>query len=215
LGPFSWVGRVFAHLSRPNWHDLRTTRASGRFSIGGMDRESAIRPHIEGQLHTRFLDREMARLAQRQHGVVARRQLLAIGMGSGAIGVRLERGQLHELYRGVYVVGVRRISRKGRCMAAVLASGPGAVLSHRSAAGLWLLLPSAAGKIDVTCSAVQVRRDGIIGHRSHLADDEWLVRDEIPVTSPFRTIFDLAAVLKLRELEWALRGMTLRRRSWP
>jgi very-short-patch-repair endonuclease len=145
----------------------------------------------------------MARLARRQLGVVARRQLLTMGMGGGAIDLRLKRGRLHELHRGVYVVGVRRISRKGRWMGAVLASGSEAVLSHRSAGHLWRLLSPAAGKIDVTCSVVQVRRVGIVGHRSLLAEDEWLLHDGIPVTSPFRTIFDLAAIAEMRELERA------------
>ncbi|MFP5406471.1 MAG: type IV toxin-antitoxin system AbiEi family antitoxin domain-containing protein, partial [Gammaproteobacteria bacterium] len=181
----------------------RATRASCPFTIAGMAGESAIRPHIEGQLHTRFLDQAIARLALGQHGVVARRQLLAIGMGSGAITVRLERGQLHELHRGVYVVGFRRISQKVRWMAAVLASGDGAVLSHCSAARLWRLIPPKVERIDVTAPGRQVRREGIEAHRGRLQEDEWLVRDGIPVTSPFRTIFDLAAVLKMRELERA------------
>ncbi|HWN73444.1 MAG TPA: type IV toxin-antitoxin system AbiEi family antitoxin domain-containing protein, partial [Solirubrobacterales bacterium] len=145
----------------------------------------------------------MAEVAQRQHGVVGRKQLLDLGMGRRAIVGRLERGQLHEVFRGVYVVGVRRISRRGRWMAAVLACGEGAVLSHRSAARLWRLLPPAAEWVDVTCSASQIGRKGIAGHRSMLRNDEWLVEDEIPVTSPFRTVFDLAAVVKMRELERA------------
>jgi hypothetical protein len=88
-------------------------------------------------------------------------------------------------------------------MAAVLASGTEAVLSHRSAGCFWRLLPPATGKTDVTGPGVQVRRGGIVGHRSQLQVDEWLVRDGIPVTSPFRTIFDLAAVVEMRELERA------------
>jgi very-short-patch-repair endonuclease len=186
-----------------NRHKARATRAPRPFSIGGMNRESAIRPHIEGQLHTRFLDREIARLAQGQHGVVARRQLLAMGMGSGAIAVRLERGQLHELHRGVYVVGFRRITTRGRWMAAILAAGPGAVLSHRSAARLWRLMPPRAERIDVAAPDRQVRREGIEAHRCQVRDDEWLVRDGIPATSPIRTIFDLAAMVPMRELERA------------
>lgn len=142
-------------------------------------------------------------MAQRQHAVVSRAQLLGLGMGRRAIVGRLERGQLHEVFRGVYVVGVRRISKRGRWMAAVLACGEGAVLSHRSAGCLWRILPPSAEWVDVTCHRSEVERRGIRGHRSPLQDDEWLVTDGIPVTSPFRTIFDLAAVLKLRELERA------------
>lgn len=98
-------------------------------------------------------------------------------------------------------------------MAAVLACGEGAVLSHRSAGRLWGLLPPAAELIDVTCPSAQIARKGIVGHRSAIADDEWLVKDGIPVTGPFRTIFDLAAVLRQRELERAwhealVRGLT-------
>jgi len=88
-------------------------------------------------------------------------------------------------------------------MAAVLAAGEGAVLSHRSAGRLWGILPPGGGWIDVTRARGELERQGIAGHRSRLRDDEWLVRDGIPVTSPFRTVFDLAAVLKLRELERA------------
>ncbi|MGN6558389.1 MAG: hypothetical protein ACTHLH_10320, partial [Solirubrobacterales bacterium] len=88
-------------------------------------------------------------------------------------------------------------------MAAVLACGEEAVLSHRSAARLWRLLPPAAERVDVTCPASRIERKGIVGHRSVLQGDEWLVEDGIPVTSPLRTVFDLAAVVKMRELERA------------
>lgn len=88
-------------------------------------------------------------------------------------------------------------------MAAVLAAGEGAVLSHRSAARFWRLIPPAAEWVDVTCPKGELKRDGIVGHRSRPRDDEWLVEDGIPVTSPFRTIFDLAAVVGKRELERA------------
>jgi hypothetical protein len=135
--------------------------------------------------------------------VVGRRQLLALGLGRRTIVGRLERGQLHEVYRGVYVVGVRRISTRGRWMAAVLAAGEGAVLSHHSAGRLWRLLPPAAGCVEVTRRRGELEREGIVGHRSPLRDDEWLVEDGIPVTSPFRTVFDLASVLDKRGLERA------------
>lgn len=89
-------------------------------------------------------------------------------------------------------------------MAAALASGEGALLSHRSAARLWRLLPLASERIDVTCPVGRVvRRKGIASRQSVVRDDEWLVKDGIPVTSPFRTIFDLAAVAEMRELERA------------
>ena len=114
---------------------------------------------------------------------------------------RLEQGRMHELHRGVYVVGVRRISRKGRWMAAVLACGHDAVLSHRSAARLWGILPPASEWVDVTRPDRRVRRDGIVSHRGSVPADERGVVDGIPVTSVFRTVFDLAAVLDRRGVE--------------
>jgi very-short-patch-repair endonuclease len=89
-------------------------------------------------------------------------------------------------------------------MAAVLTGGPGALLSHRSAARLWRLLPPASERVEITCHpSTRVRRNGIVSRRSIVADDEWLMKDGIPVTSPFRTIFDMAAIAGMRELERA------------
>lgn len=154
----------------------------------------------------------MAGFARRQHGVVARRQLLEIGISGRAIDRRRERGQLHEVFRGVYVFGSRRISRRGRWMAAVLAAGEGALLSHRSAGRLWRLLPPATESIDMTCPPGRiVRRKGVISHELVVADDEREVVDGIPVTAAFRTIFDLAAVLTMRELERAWHEALVRR----
>lgn len=153
----------------------------------------------------------IARLAQAQHRVVARRQLLERGMGKKAIDGRLQRGQLHEYQRGVYVVGVRRISRKGRWMAAVLAAGEGALLSHQSAARLWRIMPPAAERVDITCPPGRiVRRKGIVSHESEIEEDESGSVDGIPVTSPFRTVFDLAALLDLRGLERAFHEAEVR-----
>lgn len=132
-------------------------------------------------------------------------------MGPKAIDSRIQRGRLHEYLRGVYVVGARRISRRGRWMAAVLAAGEGALLSHRSAGRLWRLIPPAAERMDVTCPPGRViRRKGIVSHEAGVADDERTVVDGIPVTSPFRTIFDLAAVLDLRALERVLHEAEVR-----
>lgn len=170
-----------------------------------MNGEPMIDPRIGGKTSARSWDQEIARLAGQQHGVVARRQLLEMGMGRKAIDGRLQRGRLHEYSRGLYVVGARRISRRGRWMAAVLAAGDGSLLSHRSAARLWGVIPPAAEWIDVTCPPGRVvRRSGIVSHESVVADDERTVVDGIPVTSVFRTIFDFAAVASLREVERAV-----------
>lgn len=123
----------------------------------------AIEHPIGAGSSAREKDRWVAELAKQQHGVVARVQLLGLGLSRRAIGLRVERGLLHEVFFGVYVFGARRISKKGRWMAAVLASGEGAVLSHRSAARVWRLLPPGAEVIEVTCPPGRVvRRKGIV-----------------------------------------------------
>jgi very-short-patch-repair endonuclease len=169
-----------------------------------MANEVAIE-HLRGVgSSAREREQAMAALARTQHGVVVRRQLLALGFSRRQITGGLQRGRLHELSLGVYVVGVRRISRRGRWMAAVLAAGDDGLLSHRSSGRLWRLLPPADEWIDVTSPPGRVvRREGIVAHESVVAPDERVVVDRIPVTSPFRTVFDLAAVLDRRGLERA------------
>ena len=132
-------------------------------------------------------------------------------MGRRAIAVRIDRDQLHRLHAGVYKVGYRRVSRAGWWMAAVLASGSDACLSHRSPARLWRLMPLGAEWAEVTCPPPRrARRNGIVCHEGVIAEDEQVVVDGIPVTSPFRTIFDLAGMLDLRELERALHEAEVR-----
>jgi very-short-patch-repair endonuclease len=187
-----------------SWHEVRATGVPVCRSLGEVENETAIE-HLTGvESSARERDRAMGELARRQHGVVTRGQLLGLGMGRGAVGERLRRGQLHEVFRGIYVFGTRRINRRGRWMAAVLAAGQGAALSHRSAARLWHLMPAAAEWPEVSCPPGRiVRREGIVSHEIALREDECLIEDGIPVTSPFRTIFDLAAVVGKRELERA------------
>ena len=98
------------------------------------------------------LDRErrINRLAAGQHGEVSRAQLLDLGLGAGAIEHRVRTGRLSPSRRGVYSVGVSPPSRERRWMAALLACGPGAVLSHLSAAALWELRPVDPVVIDVS-----------------------------------------------------------------
>src|SRR6476659_7773594 len=157
-----------------------------------------------GNLPPRSWDAGVAELARGQHGVVGRAQLLELGMGRRAIEARVTRGALHRVHAGVYKVGYRRINRKGRWMAAVLASGPGALLSHRSAARLWSLLPPGDEWPEVTTErGRRSRRQGIVAHEAVVPEDERKVVDGIPVTSPFRTVFDLAAVLDRRGVERA------------
>lgn len=137
----------------------------------------------------------MAALARRQHGVVARRQLLALGLSLDAIDHRVERGRLHPLHRGVYAVGHRKLPRAGAWMAAVLAGGESAVLSHRSAAALWGIRDTAGRSTEVTAPTHRRRRSGLVVHQAKLPADEVTVHDAIPVTTPARTLLDLAALL--------------------
>jgi very-short-patch-repair endonuclease len=152
------------------------------------------------------LDRAVAALAMRQHGVVARRQLEALGLGRGAVAHRITVGRLHAVHRGVYAVGHRRLSGRGHWMAAVLACGSGAALSHASAAALWELRPSEAPLVDVAVRAGAGRTlAGVRAHRlGGLRDDEVTAVDAIPVTTVARTLLDLAAVVPRRGLERTL-----------
>jgi very-short-patch-repair endonuclease len=136
----------------------------------------------------------VARIARDQHGVVARRQLKALGLNGGAIGWHLRTGRLHVIHRGVYAVGRSTLDRHGQWMAAVLAYGDDAVLSHRSAGALWGILQP-RGPVDVTSPSGRHGRSRIKLHRVALAGDEQTVRDRIPTTSVARTILDLAVVL--------------------
>jgi predicted transcriptional regulator of viral defense system len=156
---------------------------------------------IHGESHP--LDRLLANLAARQHGVVARRQLLKLGFGEGAIDHRLLTGRLHAVHQGIHAVGHTALTREGFLMAAVLACGEGAVLSHRNAAELWGVGSAARSDIDVTTvSRGRKPRRGIAPHqvrRLHRADRT--IRDGIPVTTLARTFLDNAEVLNRRQLE--------------
>ncbi len=141
---------------------------------------------------THGIDAEVARLAERQHGVVARAQLAGLGMGREAIGRRLRSGRLYRLHEGVYAVGHRVLSQRAHWMAAVLACGPGAVLSHGSAAALWGIRDGHSGPTDVTSPRKSRSQRRIRRHHSRLPADEVTIRDGIPVTTAPRTIFNLA-----------------------
>jgi very-short-patch-repair endonuclease len=149
----------------------------------------------------------VAALAGRQHGVVARSQLAALGLGSNAIDGWIRRGKLHRIHPGVYAVGHTAITQRGRWMAAVLASGDGAVLSHRSATALWGIWGSGAGETHVTVPRKTRSRRSIRRHFGVLPRDEVTVVDGIPVTSAARAVLDLAADKGRAAAETALREM--------
>ena len=141
--------------------------------------------------------------------MVSRSQLLEAGVTGNGIEHRLAIGRLHLLYRGVYAVGHQLLPREAYWLAAVLASGRGAVLSHWSAAALWRIRPNARSIIDITSPQKSRSWKGIKRHHKPVPDDERTLHEGIPVTSAARTILDLAATesvdlveAMLRELEY-------------
>ncbi len=169
-----------------------------------MAAETDIEHPCGAKCSSRAVDRVIAELAEVQHGVVGRRQLLAAAVSRRQIGVRLSRGSIHPIHHGVYAVGHKRVSLEGKWTAAVLACGRGATLSHRSAAQLWGLLSHSSGFPEVTRPGSYRGRAGIVMHRVLLPADERTVVDGIPVTTVPRTIFDLAAERDRRQVERAL-----------
>ncbi|MGE0066475.1 MAG: type IV toxin-antitoxin system AbiEi family antitoxin domain-containing protein [Solirubrobacterales bacterium] len=137
-------------------------------------------------------------LARRQHFVVTRAQLLELGLSQGAIRHRLDSGRLHRIASGVYAVGRPQLTREGEWMGAVIACGEGAMLSHRSAASLWDMLPDRDGPIDVLIPAhrrvgrphIRVHRRAAGNGRPSLPSRTWR---RIPVTDPVETLADLAS----------------------
>src|SRR5262245_55035202 len=144
-------------------------------------------------------------LARRQHGVITRQQLIDLRFSSDAIKHRLTAGRLHGLFRGVYAVGRPEVSREGWWMAAVLACGEGAVLSHRSAGELWGIHNGRPPEIEVSVPPdAYRRRKGILVHRQALPASDITKRRGIPVTSPLCTLIDLAVTLEHDPLEAAI-----------
>ncbi|HEX6069702.1 MAG TPA: type IV toxin-antitoxin system AbiEi family antitoxin domain-containing protein, partial [Longimicrobiaceae bacterium] len=145
--------------------------------------------------------------ASRQHGVVSRRQLLALGVARHAIDYRVRTGRLRTIHRGIYGLGRLRGSHATE-LAAVLAGGVGALLSFRSAGSLWRLLPPRPKITPVEISTpgrAVLSRPGLIAHRvGPIQADEATSLHGIPITTAARTVFDLAGVLSAHELERAL-----------
>jgi very-short-patch-repair endonuclease len=160
---------------------------------------------------TRGDDRPLADLARRQHGVVGRRQLLGKGWSEREIHSRLRTGRLHRLHAGAYAVGHEVIPREGRWLAGVLASGDEAVLSHWSAAALWLIRPNSRSRIDVTVPRPSRSWRQIHRHISVVPSDERTEEKRIPVTTVPRTILDLAATEPASVIESLLREAEYRR----
>jgi very-short-patch-repair endonuclease len=155
-------------------------------------------------LHAVDLIRE---LAEAQHGVVTRQQLLARGFGTDRINSWLRGGRLTRRWRGVYSLGLGSLTQHGRWMAAVLACGDGALLSHRSAAALWGLRPPGSALIEgrVGVDGARAPGAGIKTYRSTPAVLRCAaVHEGIPVTTVGWTLLDLAAVVRAPQLRRAV-----------
>jgi hypothetical protein len=138
--------------------------------------------------------------------VVAVWQLVGMGLSVGLVDKRVAAGRLHSVHQGVYAVGHALLSGDGHRMAATIACGPNAVLSHRSAAALWKLRSDSRTRIDVTAPGRRGRSPaGIDAHRDgSLRPPDRTEERGIPCTSVARTLLDLAAVVSPRELRNAV-----------
>lgn len=142
-------------------------------------------------------------LAGKQHGLLTRKELLALGFSSKAIQHRIAKGRLHPLGWGVYAVGWPQLTPQRRWTAAILSCGEGAVLSHRSAAAMWGIGKERPGRIDISVRRrCQYRRPGMhVRSRPRLPKADIAMLNGIPVTSPARTLLDMATELDDRALE--------------
>lgn len=153
----------------------------------------------------------ISRRAERQHGIVTIAQLREAGLSDREVRRRVEAGTLKRLHTGVYAVGHVPRTRESRWMAAVLALGPTAVLSHRAAGALWGIVGGWASiDVLVPTTAGRGNRDGLIIHRAPLRPDDVTVRSGIPVTTLLRTLLDLAAVLPFHQLARAFEEAQVR-----
>jgi very-short-patch-repair endonuclease len=175
-----------------------------------MDDARDVSRDIRDQRNACGVDGLIAEVADRQHGVISHQQLVALGLGKDSIHRRAVAGRLLPLHRCVYAVGHRNRSRESAWMAAVLASGEGAVLSHRSAAALWGI-SRYEGRPEVTVPSQRRAKSGIVLHRSTVAQDERTVHEGIPVTTVPRTIFDMAPTSDERQLERIINEAEIRR----
>lgn len=161
------------------------------------------RKSARGDPHDR--ERRLLALAERQHGVLELDQLRELGLSAPGVRRRVARGRLHRVHRGVYALGRSDLPAEGCWMAAVLACGEGALLSHWSAGALHELLDGGGARIHVTIGGRRsVSRPGLRVHRPRCLDDaDRAVVRGIPCTSVPRTLLDLAQVASPRTLKRA------------
>jgi hypothetical protein len=179
-----------------------STRAATSL-VGGTQVECGIGGHIDRESLTRSADRFISQLAAKQHGVVARWQLLVAGVTAQQIKVRLRNRRLHEMHRGVYLVGHSVPPPLAVEQAALLACGDQSVLSHRSAANLWGLFsyPASAPAWVTVPPERSATRPRIHTCRAVISSRDVRRRHGLRLTSPPRTILDLSVLLNEEELE--------------
>lgn len=137
------------------------------------------------------VDARVAAIAARRHGLITIAQLRAAGLGDGGVSRRVARGALFRCHRGVYAVGRPNLSQDGEWIAAVLAAGPGAALSHRTAGKLLAVSRFPAPWIDVTALLAR-RLAGVRLHRARrLSPRDVTTHRGIPVTTIHRLLVDL------------------------
>jgi very-short-patch-repair endonuclease len=160
-------------------------------------------------------DAQVAWRAARQHGVISHAQLVGAGLSQTEIDRRVAAGWLHRLHRGVFAVGHRGLTERGRWAAAAFAGGDGAVLSHRSAAALWGLCRD-GDRPAITVPGRDRRGPARVEvHAGRLRPDETVIFDGIRVTSVGRTLLDIAEQMTQNELVRAIDTATNTRRIGP
>jgi len=145
-------------------------------------------------------------LSERQHGALARRQLIELDFTPDAIRHRVAIGRLHPTpFWGVYSVGRPELSEPGRLMAAVLSCGERAALSHQSAAALWEIRRAPRWPLHVTVpGAARSRRGILVVHRRPAIENDTTRKQGIPVTTPLATLIDITPSLSDRQLQSAI-----------
>lgn len=146
-------------------------------------------------------DRVARAIADRHHGVAGRDELLAAGVSRGQIKGSLKAGRLRPMFRGVYSVGHAAVSTEGWCQAALLACGEDAVLGHRTASHLWSFRRDDIFPVSVIVPGSGGRKhDRIEVRRTRLDSSEWMTLDGLRLTTPARTIVDMAGELSPRAM---------------
>jgi very-short-patch-repair endonuclease len=153
------------------------------------------------------IELEIQALSSRQHGVVARWQLLGLGLGRDAISHRLTNGRLVPVQRGVYALGHAELRREGHMLGVVLRHGDAAVVSHRSAAAVWGIRPWSGTFVELTVpgrGGTRKRRGRLVHRSGDIPSREQTVERGIPTTTLARTLLDLAAVVPPHHLRRAV-----------